>query len=75
MNIVKNDFIPSDGYLKLHERAQVARSKKFQSEILYNTWRVSTKDKYWTKLILIFITRPITLEIAWNVLVRVYSTR
>jgi Zn-dependent oligopeptidase len=40
LNVVKNDFIPSEGYLKIHERAREARSKKFMSLPIYYACKV-----------------------------------
>jgi hypothetical protein len=41
MSIVKNDVFTSEGYTKLHERAKIARTKKYHSDVLYSVWRVS----------------------------------
>ncbi|ODM94287.1 putative cytosolic oligopeptidase A [Orchesella cincta] len=35
LNLVKNDFIPTDGFKDLHNRARAARSRKYQSLPIY----------------------------------------
>lgn len=40
LNLVKNKFMPSDGYLDLHNRARTARSKKYHSLPIYYACKV-----------------------------------
>jgi len=44
LNVVKNDFIPTEGYRSVHESASKARSKKFQNVALYHAFKEIKSD-------------------------------
>lgn len=40
LNLVKKNFMPSDSYLDLHNRARLARSKRYNSLAVYHACKV-----------------------------------
>lgn len=40
LNLVKNDYFPSEGYNRIHDRARQARSKKYTSLPIYFACKV-----------------------------------